>query len=147
MSQIADHEGTVSRAQLVKTRLKQADSEQSAINAYVVFVSVESARAALELNGKEIGGRHVRVDVASDAKKHDHTRSGKLVHSPAALVFASLCALDACVHTNAFFSVAVVVHRKKIKVVYLPTRAHYQTPTLRYYFMVSICGEPSSGCV
>lgn len=80
MSQIADHEGTVSRAQLVKTRLKQADSDKSAINAYIVFVSVDSARAALVLNGKEVGGRHIRVDVASDAKKHDHTRSGnKLV--------------------------------------------------------------------
>lgn len=76
MSQIADHEGTVSRAQLVKTRLKQADSDKSAINAYVVFVSVDSARAALVLNGQEVGGRHIRVDVASDAKKHDHTRSG-----------------------------------------------------------------------
>eukprot|EP00038_Savillea_parva_P021143 m.33478 g.33478 ORF g.33478 m.33478 type:complete len:494 (+) comp5026_c0_seq1:141-1622(+) len=73
MSQFEGHEGTVTRAQLVKTRQSQTESSQSAINAYVVFASQDAAKAALVRNGTLHNERHLRVDIAANAKKHDPT--------------------------------------------------------------------------
>lgn len=75
MSKIDDHEGTVSRSQLIKTRQAQADSAQSAINAYVVFETNDAAQAALARNGHILQERHLRVDIAANAKQHDNTVS------------------------------------------------------------------------
>jgi nucleolar protein 12 len=50
-------------------------SRQSA-NAYIVFVAKESAENALSLNGTELEGLHIRVDMAATSKKkHDHKHS------------------------------------------------------------------------
>ncbi|XP_054169089.1 RNA-binding protein 34-like [Oppia nitens] len=45
------------------------------INAYVVFSKREEAVNALQLNGSELDGHHIRVDLALNAQTHDSSRS------------------------------------------------------------------------
>ncbi|KAG5459515.1 MAG: hypothetical protein BJ554DRAFT_73, partial [Olpidium bornovanus] len=55
---------------------KKFHPERHTVNSYVKFAIEADARRALELNGTEFMGRHVRVDTAADAgKNHDHKRS------------------------------------------------------------------------
>lgn len=45
----------------------------ASVNYYVVMATEECASACLELNGMEINGRHVRVDLATPTKDTQHT--------------------------------------------------------------------------
>lgn len=45
------------------------------LSAYVVFEKEEQAHAALAFHGHEIGGKHVRVDMAGSSTKKDPKRS------------------------------------------------------------------------
>ncbi|XP_077869463.1 uncharacterized protein LOC100375750 isoform X2 [Saccoglossus kowalevskii] len=45
------------------------------LNAYVVYKEEISALKSLKKNGKVVRGHHIRVDVSSNASKHDHQRS------------------------------------------------------------------------
>ncbi|PVU99098.1 hypothetical protein BB560_005554 [Smittium megazygosporum] len=54
--------------------LKKFHEEKDTCNAYVVMDSVESANKALELNGAEFEGKHIRTDLASNDKT-DSSRS------------------------------------------------------------------------
>ncbi|XP_060068431.1 RNA-binding protein 34-like [Ylistrum balloti] len=46
--------------------------ERSTIVGFVCFEEEKSAQKALQLNGREVEGRHIRVDLASKSKEHNH---------------------------------------------------------------------------
>ncbi|KAI7825888.1 hypothetical protein BX661DRAFT_184351 [Kickxella alabastrina] len=50
-------------------------SARQSCNAYVEYTSEESATKALELNGTVFQEKHLRIDLASNAKAHDSKRS------------------------------------------------------------------------
>lgn len=52
--------------------MREFDPNRHSMNAYVVFEKEESAQLALQLNGTEVEGLHIRVDMAGMAKKQDH---------------------------------------------------------------------------
>lgn len=54
---------------------KAFHSERKNIISYVCFEEEESAKKALSLNGKDIDGFHIRVDICTNAKKHDKTNT------------------------------------------------------------------------
>ncbi|KAI0229200.1 hypothetical protein LSAT2_020397 [Lamellibrachia satsuma] len=54
---------------------KEFHADRHNINAYIVFKEKSSAEAAISLNGHEIEGLHIRVDLAQKNKEHDHSRS------------------------------------------------------------------------
>eukprot|EP00041_Stephanoeca_diplocostata_P004753 m.49698 g.49698 ORF g.49698 m.49698 type:complete len:336 (-) comp15339_c0_seq5:170-1177(-) len=68
---------TISRAQAMKTRNKQQGGAESSVNAYVVYLTPEEARHAVQETGgsMEVDGRHLRIDMAGGSKKHDNQHS------------------------------------------------------------------------
>lgn len=54
---------------------KEFHAERETMNAYVVFKSKESAGKAMQSNGTEFGGFHIRVDMAANSTQHDHKNS------------------------------------------------------------------------
>eukprot|EP00742_Colponemidia_sp_Colp-10_P007808 GILJ01008420.1.p1 GENE.GILJ01008420.1~~GILJ01008420.1.p1 ORF type:complete len:447 (-),score=97.61 GILJ01008420.1:216-1556(-) len=58
-------------AAISKTYRDDRDSQ----NAYIVFKTKETADAAVELNGSEFEGKHIRVDLAEKSQEHDYKTS------------------------------------------------------------------------
>ncbi|XP_048586267.1 RNA-binding protein 34 isoform X2 [Nematostella vectensis] len=59
----------------VGMKRKEFHSERHTLNGYVVYKTAENANQAIASNGEEIDGFHIRVDLASNDKAHDHQRS------------------------------------------------------------------------
>ncbi|OWF38409.1 RNA-binding protein 34-like [Mizuhopecten yessoensis] len=51
---------------------KDFHPERPTIVGFVCFEEEKSAQKALKLNGREVEGRHIRVDLASKSKEHNH---------------------------------------------------------------------------
>ncbi|KAK3738553.1 hypothetical protein QZH41_009649, partial [Actinostola sp. cb2023] len=54
---------------------KEYHKDRQTLNGYVVFKDKSSAVDALQSNGVEVEGSHLRVDMAGNAKVHDHSKS------------------------------------------------------------------------
>ncbi|KAI8981868.1 hypothetical protein BDF20DRAFT_863658 [Mycotypha africana] len=54
---------------------RKLHSGRDVVNAYIVFKTTEAVKKALELNGTLFMDKHLRVDSASNSRKHDRKRS------------------------------------------------------------------------
>ncbi|XP_038072320.1 RNA-binding protein 34-like [Patiria miniata] len=61
---------------------KQFHPDRNSINSYIVFQSEEAAQKALKRNGKLVENNHIRVDLASNSRKHDTKHSVFLGNLP-----------------------------------------------------------------
>ena len=59
---------------VVSSKQLNADPENDTVNVYVVMETYEEARGLLALNGTQLDGNYIRVDMDAQPAKQDHTR-------------------------------------------------------------------------